>query len=72
MRRLAPTKKRVLANTTSDMDVIHTLLEVLYHNTIDLSNINSNSSSLPKLLLRVFQELHLMRKELFSIPVKRP
>mmetsp|Transcript_52908 Transcript_52908/g.59911 ORF Transcript_52908/g.59911 Transcript_52908/m.59911 type:complete len:210 (-) Transcript_52908:506-1135(-) len=71
MRRLAPTKKRVLANTTSDMDVIHTLLEVLYRNTIDLSNINSNSSSLPKLLLRVFQELHLMRKELFSIPVKR-
>ena len=70
MRRLAPTKKHVLANTMSDMGVIHTLLEVPYRNTIDLSNINSNSSSLPKLLLREFRELHLMRKELFSIPVK--
>ena len=59
MRRLVLTKKRVLANTTSDTDAIHTLLEVPCHNTIDRSS-NSNSS-LPKLHLKVFQELHQVR-----------
>jgi hypothetical protein len=59
MRRLALTRKRVLANTTSDTDAIHILLEVPCHNTIDHSS--SSSSSLPKLHLKVFQELHLMQ-----------